>query len=85
MDEVEYCIVRKNNRLAADEIRKLAKGTITTEQVNIATQMLVFAIYYGEVVYSSTKLVGALLIHINSYMNFKHMLMKIRFWCSMHS
>lgn len=33
MDEVEYCIVRKNNRLAADEIKKLPRGTITTEQV----------------------------------------------------
>ena len=33
MDEVEYCIVRKINRLAADEIKKLPRGTITTEQV----------------------------------------------------
>ena len=33
MDEVEYCIVRKSNRLAADEIKKLPRGTIITEQV----------------------------------------------------
>ena len=33
MDEVEYCIVRKSNRLAADEIKKLPRGTIATEQV----------------------------------------------------
>lgn len=33
MDEVEYCIVRKNSKLAADEIRKLPRGTILTEQV----------------------------------------------------
>jgi cold shock CspA family protein len=32
MDEVEYCIVRKSNRLAADEIKKLPRGTIATEQ-----------------------------------------------------
>ena len=31
MDEVEYCIVRKNSKLAADEIRKLPRGTILTE------------------------------------------------------
>lgn len=28
MDEVEYCIVRKNKKLAADEIKKLPPGTI---------------------------------------------------------
>ena len=31
MDEVEYCIVRKNNKLAADEIKKLTKGSVPTE------------------------------------------------------
>ena len=31
MDEVEYCIVRKTNKLAADEIKKLPKGSIPTE------------------------------------------------------
>ena len=31
MDEVEYCIVRKNSKLAADEIKKLPRGTILTE------------------------------------------------------
>ena len=31
MDEVEYCIVRKNGKLAADEVMKLPKGTIQTE------------------------------------------------------
>ena len=28
MDEVEYCLIRKNGRLSADEIKKLEKGTI---------------------------------------------------------
>ena len=31
MDEVEYCIVRKNKKLAADEIRKLPRRTIPTD------------------------------------------------------
>ena len=31
MDEVEYCIVRKNKKLAADEIKKLPRGTILTD------------------------------------------------------
>ena len=31
MDEVEYCIVRKNKKLAADEIKKLPCGTILTD------------------------------------------------------
>ena len=31
MDEVEYCIIRKNSKLAADEVMKLPKGTIPTE------------------------------------------------------
>lgn len=31
MDEVEYCIVRKNKKLAADEIRKLPHRTIPTD------------------------------------------------------
>ena len=31
MDEVEYCIVRKNKKLAADEIKKLSRGTISTD------------------------------------------------------
>ena len=31
MDEVEYCIVRKNKKLAADEIKKLPRGTIPTD------------------------------------------------------
>lgn len=31
MDEVEYCIVRKNKKLAADEIKKLTRGTIPTD------------------------------------------------------
>ena len=31
MDEVEYCIVRKNKKLAADEIKKLSRGTIPTD------------------------------------------------------
>ena len=35
MDEVEYCIVRKNSKLAADEIRKLGKGSIPTEVLTV--------------------------------------------------
>ena len=35
MDEVEYCLVRKNGRLSADEIKKLDKGTIMSEVSNI--------------------------------------------------
>jgi len=31
MDEVEYGIVRKNGKLSADEIRKLAPGSIPAE------------------------------------------------------
>ena len=31
MDEVEYSIVRKNSKLAADGIKKLTRGTIPTE------------------------------------------------------
>ena len=31
MDEVEYCIVRKGGKLAADEVTKLAQGSIETE------------------------------------------------------
>ncbi len=31
MDEVEYCIVRRSGKLAADEVVKLPKGTIQTE------------------------------------------------------
>lgn len=31
MDEVEYCIVRKGGKLAADEVRKLPRGSIQTE------------------------------------------------------
>lgn len=31
LDEVEYCLVRKNARLSADEIRKVDKGTIPIE------------------------------------------------------
>ena len=31
MDEVEYCLIRKNGRLSADEIKKLEKGTIAPE------------------------------------------------------
>ena len=31
LDEVEYCLVRKNGRLSADEIRKLEKGNIPPE------------------------------------------------------
>ena len=42
MDEVEYCIVRKNNRLAADEIKKLPRGTIPTEQVYIYMYMYMY-------------------------------------------
>ena len=34
LDEVEYCIVHKNGKLSADEIKKLAKGTISAE-VNV--------------------------------------------------
>lgn len=33
MDEVEYCIVRKNKKLAADEIKKLPRGTIPADEV----------------------------------------------------
>ena len=44
MDEVEYCIVRKNNKLAADEIKKLPRGTISTEQVCLAC-MAVYTVY----------------------------------------
>ena len=31
MDEVEYCIVRENKKLAADEIKKLPRGKIPTD------------------------------------------------------
>ena len=31
MDEVDYCLVRKNGRLSADEIKLLEKGTIAAE------------------------------------------------------
>ena len=31
MDEVEYCLIRKNGRLSADEIKKLEKGKISAE------------------------------------------------------
>lgn len=31
MDEVEYGLIRKNERLSADEIKKLEHGTITPE------------------------------------------------------
>ena len=33
MDEVEYCIVRKNGKMSADEIRKLPQGTIPKEVI----------------------------------------------------
>ena len=33
MDEVEYCLIRKNGRLSADEIKKLEKGKISAETV----------------------------------------------------
>lgn len=31
MDEVEYCLIRKNDRLSADEIKLLEKGTVVME------------------------------------------------------
>ena len=34
MDEVEYLIVRKNNKLAADDVTKLSRGTIPSEVRN---------------------------------------------------
>lgn len=34
MDEVDYCLVRKNGRLSADEIKLLEKGTIAAETIN---------------------------------------------------
>ena len=45
MDEVEYCIVRKSNRLAADEIKKLPRGTIITEQVQLHSHTLSHSVY----------------------------------------
>ena len=31
MDEVEYCVVKKNGKMSADEIKKLPQGTIPKE------------------------------------------------------
>ena len=35
LDEVEYCLVRKNGRLSADEIRRLEKGNIPAEVLSV--------------------------------------------------
>lgn len=53
MDEVEYCIVRKNKKLAADEIKKLSRGTIPSDvSLTLFVDALMFIYMY---MYSTTR------------------------------
>ena len=46
LDEVEYCIVRKAGKLAADEIKTLPKGTIPME-VRMQVQCMYVHVQYA--------------------------------------